>query len=127
MNNKFKIIKVEGKEYKFNRYLFLFGAIIILSLFFNTLIEYRNVKNNYYMQCDYEKCFNEYYNSSECGSRFPNDKPICTQEFFFKGQTDGMKPSFMIEYGFTSVMLFILVLLLFNHFMYNKNYFGGLK
>jgi len=120
----FKIIKAnDGQKYYFNKKLFIFSTVAILFIVIGVLIDYNDMETHYYMECNSKaQCFNEYYNSKSCGIDLPIDSKICTKQYFMSGESDGEKPPLLVTNGFEMTLIFLLVLFLFNHVMYNNKF-----
>ena len=120
----FKVIRLkDGQKYYFNNKLFIVSTIIILAIAVGLLIEYKDMKNHYYIECvGNAQCFNEYYNNVECGKTFPIDSKICTQQYFMPGETEGEKPPMIVSSALEMTIIFLLVVFAFNHVMYNRRF-----
>ena len=128
----FKIFEtLDGQKYYFNKRLFFFGSLILLLIVLGILFKYDSLETQYYIECNHEQCFNEFYQSPSCGKTLPADKPICTKQFFLMGESYGTKQPIYVTYSYEGAFLFILVLYLFNDLFYNKRFnykkfFGGI-
>jgi hypothetical protein len=81
---------------------------------------YIQMPYKYYMECKDRICFNEYYQSDSCGKLFPADRPICTQEYFYEGQTDGTKEPPIQQYGGLIILGLLVIFGTINHGVHNE-------
>ena len=60
----------------------------------------------------------------ECGKSLPLDSNFCTVEEMFTGQSFGDKPPWIVLNLYNIVGGLFLCWMLFNHFVFNKDFFG---
>lgn len=110
-------VKVFKNGYKIDRYIINLCFLLIMLLFFITLIV-EGAGNNVYINCpDNEpRCFNPVY--GQCDN--PVTEPYCDIEYLNPGDELGIKPGWLF---INSVWIYAVILLsglVINHLVYNR-------
>lgn len=125
----FKELDINGQKYKFDKLLIWSCLVIILivglySVFISQgkLYAYSECPSNIVDGVEKgSKCFNVYYNSNLC-----NDGTItgdlCSIEVLNPGENVGDKAPFIVRNFFLISIIVLIVFLLINHFLYNKDF-----
>lgn len=132
--DRFRIFQIKDYTYRVDKYIVLVTFLILLSIV-GYILYFDNFSGElkYYSECPESSfnvggCFNAFYNSNLCkDGSLDSFSPICTTEHMLPGQAIGIKPPFLITYfneiGFGIVLLMIII----NNFLYNKDFISYVK
>jgi len=125
-------------NYKVNKWVFRTALLCMVAFFFvaYAIAGFPDLSKVYvYASCDYDSfgaCENPFY--SLCNQEVVGSDPwqdLCLQlnvsdyqdQFLLVGQSVGEKPPVLLTWAFDVWLLLFFGAFLFNHFVYNKNYF----
>jgi hypothetical protein len=124
--NKMTFDKTMLEGYHFNKILFN-GSILIIFLWLLAAGFLSGWSwSSIYFHCDGpSKCENPFYTPE---AWIPCSLPVCYElvcdkEFFMPGESFGRPPSFFMIHAQNFVMGLLVVVILINHFVYNRGYF----
>lgn len=120
--------------YKFNNTIFRVGIGLIAFWLIAAAgsNDWDFLSSPVYFRCDQESgCINPYYAPADsvlpCLNPDPRnhtpDQSLCSREFLIPGESYGRPPSFLLRYAWDFAGLVSLVMVLLNHFLYNRGYF----
>jgi len=116
MKQRFK----EIYGYKFDKWFFRMGMVLILFVLFFSLIENDfSLAYKPYIHCPEGRnyCYNELYQTKYC-----EGLDWCNQELLPEGFEYGESPGIISEYSTELIILILLFMFLLNHFVHNRKY-----
>jgi len=117
----------KGKPYKFSMLFAWIFIIVSFPLVIGGIMYDLSGNQHYYSYCpdSYKNnCENFFYNNSNyCGSKIELNNTLCTTKILYAGQSIGEKPNTALKDMPYFVFGFMLILLIINHLLYNKDYF----
>lgn len=129
---QFKEFQIKDYTYRVNRY-FIFIALILIAIMLGYILylDKFSGETKYYSSCptsEKDGCFNAFYNSNLClDGTISATNPLCTTKHMFPGQSIGTPPPFIVKNFSTISIIILLLTIIINHFLYNKNFFRLFK
>jgi len=120
------ILKLNKQEYIFDKLIFY--ILVCFLLLTSVIILYANnmdKSNHVYVKCEADKvrCFNPYYQDTTfCGKTIPSDSYLCTTELIEAPYEYGTPSPWYVDYFGTITILLIIISLITNHLIYNKQF-----
>lgn len=128
--NKIPVTKNDGttQNYTIDTY-FTTSSILLILLLFVSYIVYTdgfNANKYFYVECKNPMglyCENPMYNNyNYCGKIVDANSQICSQELLTSGESIGVKPPSLLKYAPPLIIIYVIIIFLINHFLYNKNF-----
>lgn len=121
--------KIGSVDYHIHRPIFFVATFLLLALALVGL--YQNdwsLEPKFYLTCNQKDgCVNGYYNSLACPGSPYEYTALCTREKLFYGESFGERPTFITRHINTLATVVILIALLLNTLLFNKDVVDMIK